>query len=223
MKIAFDGIENLFDCAAEDYRWTLVIENPRKMAEVITDLAIQAEGSEGRTVLSEDNRLLRIDKNLELLTRFIPFDLNRKVLINKITAKFQETALREEYFLQTQQVLGQWEKLCLDLSLEFPGDLNFTKISAETLFKAAGIEIENDYARLSEKLLDYFELVEAYEGKKVFVLVNLRSFIENVEMEAFLKEIIKRRYEVLFLECMAREGLPGEKIFIVDENLCGIC
>lgn len=222
MKIAFDGIDNVFDCGA-DYRWFLVIENQKKMTEVITDIVGQTEGTEGRSVLSKENKLLRIDRNLELLSQFIPFDLNRKALLNRITSQMQERALQGEFFEQTQKVLGLWEKLCLDVSMEFSGDFNFTKIAADTLFKAAGMEIENEYERLSEKLLDYFELVEAYEAKKLFVLVNVRSFLEDQEMEAFLEEIVKRGYEILFLENTEHAPLKYEKRYIIDADLCGIC
>lgn len=222
MKIVFEGIDQVFECE-EDYRWTLVIENQRKMYQIVSDIVEQTNGNDGRSVLSENNKILRIDRKLELLSQFIPFDLNRKSLINKITSKMQNAALQGEYYLQTQQVLAQWEKLCLDLSIEFPGDINFTKISADTLFKSAGIEIENQYERLSEKLLDYFELVEAYDDKKLFVLVNLRSFIEDSEMGVFLETIVKRSYNVLFLENAEHSALEYEKRYIVDADLCNIC
>lgn len=222
MKIAFEGIENVFDCTG-NCRWTLVVENQIKLYGILSDLVLQLNGNTGTTVLSEDNKLIRTDQNLDLLSQFVPFDLNKKSLINKIMQQMQKEALTEEYFLQTQELLGQWEKLCLDVTLDFPGDIKLTKITVESLFKATGVQIENEYERLSEKLLDYFELVEAYEGKKLFVLLNVRSFIVDSEMELLLKEIVERNYEVLFLENTEHTLLPYEKRYIVDEDLCNIC
>lgn len=222
MKIVLGGIDAVFE-TGEDFCWFIVVENQKKMYELVADLNSQLEGNEGKAVLSEDNKLLRIDKKLELLSQFIPFDLNKKTLINKITSAMQEAALWDDFFLQTQELISLWEKLCMDISLDFPGDINFTKISAESLFKSAGIEIENEYENLTEKLLDYFELVEAYEGRKLFLLLNLRTFIEDSEMELFLEAIIKRGYQVIFLENTARPILSREKRFIVDVDLCNIC
>lgn len=222
MKIVFDGIDAVFETGG-DFCWSIIVENQKKMYEIIADLNSQLEGNEGKAVLSEDNKLIRIDKKLELLSQFIPFDLNKKTLINKITSKMLETALQADFFLQTQELISLWEKLCLDLSLQFPGDIGFAKISAESLFKSAGIELENEYEHLTEKLLDYFELVEEYEGKKLFILLNLRTFITDDEMEVFLENIIQRGYQVIFLENVARASLNHENRFIVDADLCNIC
>lgn len=222
MRIGFDGINDIFECQ-EEYRWFVIIENQNKLLEILTDIVGQLEGNEGKTVLSEDNTVIRIDKRLELLSQFIPFDLNRKSLISKIATQMQDLAVQGDFYMQTQQVLADWEKLCMEVSLEMVGDINFQKISADNLFKSAGIEIENDYERLSEKLLDYFELVEAYDAKKLFVLVNLRSYVSDTEMEIFLEEIIKRKYNVVFLEGAEHSVLKHEKRYIVDEDLCNIC
>ena len=37
--------------------------------------------------------------------------------------------------------------------------------SEETLIKAVGICVDDDYDNLGEQLLDYFELVQEYDGK----------------------------------------------------------
>ena len=40
--------------------------------------------------------------------------------------------------------------------------------------------MDNSYESLGEKLLDYFELVEVYERKKLFILVEFKElFIRN--------------------------------------------
>lgn len=222
MKITFDGIEEVFDCNA-DFRYTLVIENPRLMYAVVSDIEQQLCGAGGKTVLSEDNVPLSLSRNLEMLTQFIPFDINRKGLINRIVAEMIVTARQEEYYMQIQELVAQWEKICMSITLSMPGDFNFTKISPEALLKGAGVEIENNYDRLTEKLLDYFELVENYDAKKLFVLVNLRSYVENQEMELFLEEIIQRDYAVLFIEGAERQPIKYEKKYIVDADLCSIC
>lgn len=222
MKIAFYGIEDVFECGGGT-RWTVVVENQKKFSEILMDIVAQLEGNEGRTVLSKDNLLLRMDKNLELLSQFLPFDINRKALLTKITARMQEMAVGEDFYLQTQELLGEWEKFCFDLSVQLVGDFNFTKISVESLLKSAGVEIESSYERLGEKILDYMELVNAYEGTKVFVFVNLRSFIDDAEMKAFLEEVIKRNYEAIFIESSEHSLVSGEKRYIIDADLCNIC
>lgn len=72
--------------------------------------------------------------------------------------------------------------------------------SEETLIKAAGICVDDDYDNLGEQLLDYFELVQEYDGKKLFILVNLRSYLLDAEMNLFLQNIVERDIQILILE-----------------------
>ena len=65
------------------------------------------------------------------------------------------------------------------------GNIGFSKINLESLIKSAGIEVESVYDNLGEKILDYFELVSVYDSKKLFVLVNLRSYLSEHEMKEF--------------------------------------
>ena len=48
---------------------------------MIRDIFNQVQGEEGISVLSEDNKVLPMAKHIELLTRFVPFDMNQKSLI----------------------------------------------------------------------------------------------------------------------------------------------
>ncbi len=48
--------------------------------------------------------------------------------------------------------------------------------------------------------MDYFELVQEYDGKKLFILVNLRSYLLDAEMNLFLQNIVERDIQILILE-----------------------
>ena len=98
----------------------------------------------------------------------------------------QKIAVNEQHFVQTTTVLSCWEKYLLELTVDMVGNIGFSKINLESLIKSAGIELESDYDNLGEKILDYFELVNAYDSKKLFVLVNLRSYLSEPEMKEFL-------------------------------------
>ena len=110
----------------------------------------------------------------------------------------------------------------MELSMEMVGNFEFPKISADSLIKAAGVQVENSYDSLGEQLLDYFELVQEYDMKKLFVLVNLRSYLSDEEMNLFLEGILNRRIEVLLLESTERKMLEYEERYIVDRDLCVI-
>lgn len=222
MKIVLCGIDQVLDCSGEDV-CSVVIENQTLLYEVISDIAMQTQGLDGQTVLSEDNKVLRIDKRAEQIMQFIPFEMNRKGIINKIVAELQGIAVDGEHYLESNEMLAAWERYCMDLAMDLMGDIEFTKITVESLIKAAGVEIVDDYDGLAEKLIDYFRLVETYDCKKLFILVNLRSYMPDAMMQQFVDSVLERQYRILLIEGSERPMLQHEKRYIVDSDRCVIC
>lgn len=197
MKLYIPQIDYLVEFKVKTYQ-TLVIESPRLLCRILNDIAEQLQGNEGQIVLSKDNKVISIEKNIEMISQFIPFEMNKRSLLTKITNHIQQLSIDDKYYLQTTTLVTEWERLLLNLSMDMIGNLNFTKISVEALIRASGIELDETYDNLGEKLLDYFELVQEYEQRKIFVLVNLRSYMSNSDMLEFFKGIGERQYYILF-------------------------
>lgn len=98
----------------------------------------------------------------------------------------QTITITEKQFIKMDYIVGEYTSDIID--------------SEETLIKAAGICVDDDYDNLGEQLLDYFELVQEYDGKKLFILVNLRSYLLDAEMNLFLQNIVERDIQILILE-----------------------
>lgn len=222
MKIIIPHVDYVFDCADKKV-CSVIIENQKMLYSVICDILGQVQGDDGETILSEDNQVLPISKCAELITQFTPFELNHKNLVNKVISQMQRIAVDEQHYLKTQQLVNEWERYLMELSIDMVGALNFPKVIAETLIKAAGIEFDDTYESLSEKIIDYFELVQEYDRRKLFVLVNLRSYLPDEEMGIFMRDVLARNIQVLLLESSERAVLLNEKRYIVDADLCVIC
>ncbi len=222
MKIILLEIDYVFDCGQEK-TCCVVVENQRLLYKILEDLSGQMAGEAGIAVLSEDNKTLNIAKYCEVISQFAPFDINRKNLLTKIGARMHQLAVSDVHYLKMQELMTEWERYLMELSMEMVGNLEFPKISPDSLIKAAGVQLENTYDNLGEQLLDYFELVQEYEAKKLFVLVNLRSYLSDEEMHLFLEGIQARQIELLLLESTERRKLEPEQRYIVDQDLCVIC
>lgn len=222
MKIILPQVDYVFDCG-QDKCCSIVLEKQELFYRVLEDLTQQIQGEEGAAVLSEEDKLLSFAKNGEVLSQFVPFDMNKKALLTKITAKLNQLAVTEQFYERTQELLTEWEKYLIELSMELIGNFEFSKISADSMLKAAGLQIDDQYDNLGEELLDYFELVQEYEGRKLFVLVNLRSYMSDDDMEEFMENVLVRGIQLLMLEGAERKVLQSEKRYIVDADLCLIC
>ena len=121
----------------------------------------------------------------------------------------QTITITEKQFVKMDYIVGEYTSDIID--------------SEETLIKAAGICVDDDYDNLGEQLLDYFELVQEYDGKKLFILVNLRSYLSDAEMNLFLQNIIERDIQILILESSEHPILEWECRHIVDADFCILC
>ena len=223
MKVRFPGVEHEFECGHNGFINSLVIENPHFFFSLLTDMDSQFSGQDGKTVISENDKVLPIDKYLELHSSFVPFQIDQKPIVNKIVSEMSKLAVTPEYYLRSSELLSEKEQHFTDLSTNMYGNIEFRKLSMDNLIKASGIEIVDDYNSLSEKLLDYFELVKNYDRDKVFVLVNLRSYLALEEVKTFVDEVLARNYQVLLIESREYPRIEKEKRCIIDESLCEIC
>lgn len=121
----------------------------------------------------------------------------------------QTITITEKQFIKMDYIVGEYTSDIID--------------SEETLIKAAGICVDDDYDNLGEQLLDYFELVQEYDGKKLFILVNLRSYLLDAEMNLFLQNIVERDIQILILESSEHPILEWECRHIVDADFCILC
>lgn len=199
---------------------TLVVEHPDFYRSLICDLYGQLQGEEGKLILSEKGKTLPVSKWVELVDNCIHFELNRKSLLTKVCSAMERTAVSESFFLKTSELLCALEYYVDELAFELPGDIVCEKCSVAGILKGIGVSIRDDYDDPLERLIDFMELVREFDRDKLFVLVGLRGFFVDQQVEAFLKTVLDHGYRVLLLDCVSREKLSREKRLTIDNDLC---
>lgn len=221
MKFVYPEINKVFEADA-NFVNTLVIENQELFCRIIEDIYNQINGFDGKSVLSADNKILPIHKHLEILSQFIPFEINRKKLLSKICSALEEKAISDEYYYQTTELMNKIEKYLLELSFDFTCNISFENIGIASLIKASGMEISDDYNSLGEKIIDLIELITEFDRKKFYVIINLRNYLSDEETTLFMDTVINHGFAVLMIEGNEHPPLPKEKRYIVDKDLCEI-
>lgn len=221
MILAHPRLDTVFDFTGPEVP-SLVVEEPRFFRALLLDIYNQQNGDEGDLVLSEKGTTLPISAWVELIDKCLSFDLNRKSLLNKITAALEQTALSETFFLKTEDILRRLEDYADELAFELDCDIVCERCGVTALLKALGLRLRDSYDEPLERLLDYMELIRTFDRDKLFILVNLRSFFTDSELSLFLSSIAQHEYRVLLLDNAAGERLPLEKRVIIDNDLCEI-
>ena len=96
------------------------------------------------------------------------------------------------------------------------------KLSLNNLLKSVGMRVIIDYNKLVERLFAYMDLVRRFEGEKLFLLVNLRSFVSLEDMALFMQTAVAHGLRVLLVDNQAYPLLPLERRRIIDSDLCEI-
>lgn len=221
MKYSHPEIETVLDTENGCFN-TLVVESQDFLVRLLEDICDQINGKDGISVLSENDRIIAFSKRAMLLDTFVPFDVNRKFLIGKIISAMEKKANEPEMFEKTAGILASVENFLDSLNLEIPCEIVYNEISVSSLLKAAGLQLKTEDQRLPEKLLNFMELMTEYDTERLFVLVNIRSYISDEDMEIMAKDIVSHGYHVIDLESTERRRLNNEFRVLIDKDLCEI-
>lgn len=221
MKLVHPKITGILELSEQQIN-TLVIESPRLLYELVNDIKKQLENLDGEAVLSINNEPVGFYKNAEMITDILSFELNNRKILTKILSAMEKCSLEDVYYEETQKMMSQIEAYINELCLNFEADIICENISFQHLLKAAGISVADDYERLIDRIYAYMELIREFEGDRLFIFVNLGSFVEQKELQEFADTVIGHSYKVLLIDSCDFKRLQNENRLIIDSDLCEI-
>lgn len=198
----------------------LIIENKRMLFDIVNSIAMQVDGLRGDCVLSVSDKPVEFSKYADLTVQFAPFQVNRKNLLSKLYAVLEQKAQSAEHYAKTGELLGELEKYIFQLSEELPFEINCHKLAIGPVIRALSPEIEESDKSPLEKIFAYMELVRELDRDKLFIMVNMRSYFSDEEMEKFMESVCLHDFKVLLLENIASPKLKHTNRFVVDVDLC---
>lgn len=209
-------------CFEENVLSTLVVENQRLFREIVEDIALQIAKWKGKLVLSEEDELLPMAGNVEMLQSYLDLDLNQKNLLTKIQAILEKTAVDEEHYTETQEILSAIERYVDKLSFACPLDVECGKLTISNVLKMAGIHFARNTSDSLENLFQYMTLVRELDKDKLFVFVNMRSWFTDEETERFTQTALAHKFTMFLLDNREYPRLSAEKRIVIDRDLCEI-
>lgn len=221
MKIAYRELKNVIDIDT-DMITGLVIENPEFMYRMLQELKKATEGVDSDIVVSDNETPISAQKTISFITDLVGFTLNQKTLILKIIGELDRKSKCGLYYEKSEQLLETIEMHIGSLTDDMSCEIMCGKLNMLAVIKAAGIEIIDDYDTLEERILAYMDLSREYEGKSLFVFVNLRSVVSHDKLQLMINTAITRGYRILLIDNMDYKKLSCENRIIIDNDLCVI-
>lgn len=200
----------------------VIIENSKMLAEIVQELYRQYNGGEGEFVLSENNKILPLNKHMELITDVFALDCNEKKIIAKLYQEMEEQAA-ENLILESKElnsaILCYLEKICgmMPYHLEYQ-----TEFFPSKIMKMADLKFEAEAENLLERIVEYLGITGKIFRCTVYIFVNLKLFLTKEEIEKLYEFAFYNKIPLILIEGVMGEIYSGEKITIIDMDKCMI-
>jgi CRISPR-associated protein, csn2 family len=219
MKLAnskfFETLE--FECGSQ----TLVVENVELLRTIILQLKFQINNKIGDFILSDNDEILDISKNILLITDVFEISGLSKQLKNKLQQYVESSYDNDDLYQDVYQKLIEFGN---DLTNSSPYPLCFNQeISKFDIIKLLDIQFEHNYSSLLEEVIDYIDIFSQIIKTKLFVFVSLRSFLTDEEFNNFMKIMDYKGIRILLIErYLSLDNGINNNVHIIDKDLCVI-
>lgn len=222
MKIVNFNFEHKLEFK-ENVFTTLVIENQKCFREYINELIYQIEGNDGNFVLSDNNSEIKMSEKVTIVTDY--YSLNDKISSydSKLQNELKKIVVNDDLFTKGSEVISKILNFAEEIGMEIPYTLEFTEPSLQNLLKFLKYRIVLDKNSLPELVLDFMKVSNWLVGLEIFVFVNIHSFLTEGEIKTIVSESLSLKYNLVFIENIKPTySIDGEKLIIVDDDLCEI-
>jgi len=203
----------------------VVFERNQQFYEIVKEIQEQSEGEDGGFTLSQDMQKISFSKTVNLVSSFPFLEHNPRRVITALYKHLNQTVVEEDRMEQIQSVLDQLTIQMQQISQEAEAEVE--EIEAPTwldIFKFFNIRFRTNFNKPEEALSDYFRIMKKYMGQKIFILVNVLSFLEPEALSKLSEQASYEGFSMLWLENRIDESYQklSQRVLIVDSDLCEI-
>lgn len=201
----------------------LIIENPSCFYKYSQELMKQIQGEEGKFILSDESKLLSINKDMSTVLSPFLIDTNQKPIVNRAISLIKEEILSTAYLETLKQVNDILSQMIENAAVSLNFSINYEQVTdISTLLKVMSIDFEEiDNLTLIEKLIEYINTVSNIMSVKMFAFCNFAPYLSDSDY-SYLHELCEyEKITILLIDNEDNELFKGQK-YIIDKDLCEI-
>lgn len=198
----------------------LVMEKQQVMTKLVQDMYLQCNGEEGGFVLSDVDKIVPIEKYVELILEPFSINCNSKKIMNKL---YQElaTVAKESMIRERLELNSQVTAFLEQLFQVVPYHLSYKdEHEVQDILKFADVRVDSIGETLLEQIVDYLRVINQICRYNICVFVNLKTFLSAKELKDLYEFANYQKMHLVLLESCEREKVEGEKTFIIDKDEC---
>ncbi|NLE24387.1 MAG: type II-A CRISPR-associated protein Csn2 [Clostridiaceae bacterium] len=202
----------------------IVIEDPTVFTQWIVEFLGQASGLDGKFVLSENSKEIKISQAVEVITDPFGMQINSRKVLSKLYTEMESDATDAEMLIKTRTIECTLINYIQELASMRSYPISYLlDVSLPALFKAMELKLDEDCDTLTEKLDTYIKIVHSMLGIRCLMLVNFSTFLCDSDMKRLIESAFYNKvYLLLFENRKPAYTIPGEKIYVLDKDHCEI-
>lgn len=222
MKLVYPGIET--HIILEQGKPTfLILENAKLFREVVQDIFNQVNGIEGKAVLSDEDEIIPLNKQIDLILDLFSLNCNSHKMLSKLQGELAQVAVGEELYKDTSDILSKLQMYAGALADNAKYPLKFNEeMGIVELVKMLNFKFDLQEESILEKVVSYMIVSKEYLKIDTFVFINLQSVITSAELKELFKQIAYEKITILLIESVSRDKIMDEYRIIIDNDLCEI-
>ncbi len=202
----------------ENMATILVVEDQNLFYKIVTDIKDNVSGEKNEIGLYQNHKELKFKSEVDIISSVFDFSVNSKKFISKLHQSISEKAKSEGNYLKWQNVIFQIEKYLQDMLFEVDDELTYDSIDTIDIIKMFGVKYAT-YDNVQEKVIQYIEVCSRCTTIKVLVLVNVKTVLNENQLEDIYKVANYQKIRLLLLENTERTKMQNEREYILDKDL----
>lgn len=220
MKINVNYIDN--ELIVEDNKiLNIEIYNKKFFYRFIKDLNLIEDGNtiEEITAFNKQNEEITLTNKIEILSDFLDFDLYNK----KYSSDFQKYIVKNSEEKNIDKIVKEYSKVydsisnivnLIDIPITIKNDFDF-----ESIIKSFKFEV-NFFDNLLNNLIDLLEVKLNLSKEKIYVFINLKSYLNNEDLLELYKYIFAKNINSIFIDTNKYDDLNDNvNKIIIDTDL----
>lgn len=199
---------------------SVVIENVRAYRNFIEELYLQINGAEGNFVLSEKDKVQKINKVMDIIINLFSVSMNDRKITSALYSNLTEIGneIIEKKHMLGSEMLSLLEDI---VSKEQYSNIEYTfDFEWEDYFKLFKVRIGSDFESLLEKYVEYIKVVSSLTNIKILCFVGLSNYMSQQEIAELQTQAKYSKVQLLLIENRGLEKIDGEIRFIIDKDNC---
>ncbi|MGI5875145.1 MAG: type II-A CRISPR-associated protein Csn2 [Bacillota bacterium] len=200
-----------------------VIESPRVLEDIITDLFRQIEKTEENFLFTADEEKQDLSKRAVLISSVFDLSYDKKTVQKRLFADLIREIETDGILERMSETLGTVVAYLDELRLRSDYRLGCAEeITLTELFKAFNVQLEEPRGSFAEKLMEYAETIHRLLGKDIFIVANCGAYLSKEDLSHIIKWTGYQGVSLFFVDGYRLPANEKIKEIIIDRDLCEI-